>query len=82
MFRTTVYISINYRFHLNKYVCMYVCIYLGIYVCMYVCKYVCIGYSPSWRQLWAYISRDTSKVTIVIAHAPWYQYVCMYVYVM
>ena len=49
---------------------MYVCIYLGIYVCMYVCKYVCIGYSPSWRQLWAYntheiIARDNSLKGVI-----------------
>ena len=35
--------------------------------------YICVGYSPGWRQLWAYISRGTSKVTMAIAHAPWYK---------
>ena len=37
--------------------CMYY-IYIYIYrpTTMYVCcmYYVCIGYSPGWRQLWAY----------------------------
>ena len=30
--------------------------------------------SLSGGRLWAYNSRGTSKVTMVIAHAPWYNY--------
>ena len=29
----------------------------------------------SRHMLWAYINRGTSKVTVAIAHAPWYNYV-------
>ena len=32
-------------------------------------------------MLWAYISRGTSKVTMAIAHAPWYKYIYIYIYI-
>ena len=49
------------HYYNNPDVLKYICTYT--YVCMYVCniqyvQYVCIGYSPGWRQLWAYNTRE------------------------
>ena len=52
---------------------MYVFIHIKtmIHACSIIIR---IGYSPGWRQLWAYNTRGTSKVTMAIAHAPWYNF--------
>ena len=62
MYYVCICLYVYYLYNFIMSICMYVCMCtMFVYVCICTMSiYVlCIGYSPGWRQLWAY---NTCKI--------------------
>ena len=51
-------VAVSYGIYIYIYIYVYIYIYIIYIYIYYIYIYICIGYSPGWRHLWAYNTRE------------------------